>query len=96
MKSDTLVRILEENMLFEIPDHLKKANGKILVTVGEREKAVMKKSSIDIVESNPNCKGVIISNFGHGIPLAKPDFFNHMIEAWIYEGSIPKERKVIS
>jgi hypothetical protein len=25
MKSDTLVRILEENMSFEIPDHFKKA-----------------------------------------------------------------------
>jgi pimeloyl-ACP methyl ester carboxylesterase len=56
----------------------------------------MKKSAIDIVKNNPNCKGVIISNIGHGIPLAKPDFFNQMIEAWIYEGSIPKEGKVIS
>lgn len=96
MKSDTLVRILEENMSFEIPDDFDKAKGKILVTVGEREKAVMKKSAMDLVKSNPNCKGVIISNMGHGIPLAKPDFFNQMMEVWIDEGSIPKEGKVIS
>ena len=37
MKSDTLVRILEENMSFEIPDDFDKAKGKILVTVGERK-----------------------------------------------------------
>ncbi len=95
MKSDALVRILEENMSFEIPKDFKRAKGKILVTVGEREKAVMKKSAIDIVSSNTNCTGVIIPNIGHGISLAKPDFFNQMIEKWIQEGSLPKETKVI-
>ncbi len=55
MKSDTLVRILEENMSFEIPEDFNKAKSKILVTVGEREKAVMKKSAKDIVLSNSNC-----------------------------------------
>lgn len=96
MKPDTLVRVLEENMSFEIPNDFKKANGKMLVTVGEREKAIMKKSAIDIVETNSNCIGVMIPNIGHGAPLAIPDFFNHLVETWIHEGNLPKECKVIS
>ncbi|TCZ78313.1 alpha/beta hydrolase [Paenibacillus albiflavus] len=95
MKSDTLIRILEENMSFEIPKDFQKANGKILVTVGEREKAVMKKSAKDIVASNSNCSGVIIPQIGHGISMAKPDFFNQMIETWIHKGSLPEGEKII-
>src|SRR5690625_2427482 len=96
IKSDTLIRILEENMSFEIPHHFKKARGKILVTVGEKEKSMMKKSAYDIVKSNPNCTGIIIPNIGDGISVAKHDFFNRMVEKWILKESIPKEMKVIS
>ena len=96
MKPDTLVRVLEENMSFEIPKDFSEANGKILVTVGEREKAVMKKSAKDIVETNSNCIGVIIPKIGHGVSLAMPEFFNQMVESWIHEGKLPKEYKVIS
>ena len=38
MKLDTLVRVLDENMSFKIPKDFRKATGKILVTVGEKEK----------------------------------------------------------
>lgn len=95
IKSDTLVRVLEENMSFKIPEDFRKATGKILVTVGEKEKAIMKKSAKDIVEANSNCSGVILPKVGHGAPLAMPDFFNHMVEVWIDEGNLPKECKVI-
>jgi len=37
MRSDTLIRILKENMSFKIPNDFNKASGKILVTVGEKE-----------------------------------------------------------
>lgn len=88
MKLDTLVQILEENMMFSIPESFKQASGKILVTVGEKEKAIMKKSAGDIVKSNSNCSKYIIPAMGHGAPLAKPDFFNRMVEDWINKGSI--------
>lgn len=91
MKSDTLIRILEENMSFEIPNDFNKAVSKILVTVGEKEKAIMKKSAIDIVSSNSNCTGVIIPNVGHGISLMNPNFFNQMIEMWIQDCSLPQD-----
>jgi len=96
MTSDTLVRVLEENMSFEIPKDFRKATGKILVTVGEKEKAMMIKSAKDLVEANSNCIGVILPKIGHGVSLAMPDFFNNMVETWIHEGNLPKECNVIS
>ena len=96
MKPDTLVRVLEENMSFNIPKDFSKANGKILVTVGEKEKAMMKHSAKDLVEANSNCIGVMIPKIGHGVPLAMPDFFNQMVEEWIQKGQLPRECKVIS
>lgn len=95
MKKDTLVRVLEENMSFLIPEGFHQVAGKILVTVGEKEKSIMKKSAKDLVVSNPNCTGVLIPNIGHGAPLAIPDFFNNMVGAWINEGTIPRDCKLI-
>ena len=95
MKSDTLIRILEENMSFVIPADFHKANGKILVTVGEKEKSIMKESAKDIVSNNANCIGVIIPNVGHGISLAHPDYFNHLIDKWLKEGVLPRDVKII-
>ena len=91
MKSDTLIRILKENMSFKIPNDFNKARGKILVTVGEKEKAIMKKSTMDIVSSNSNCIGIIIPNVGHGISLLNPIFFNQMIENWLHKSVLPQE-----
>jgi len=90
MKSATLIRILEENMSFKIPNGFNNAESDILVTVGEKEKAIMKKSARDIVASNSNCTGIIIPNVGHGISLMNPNFFNQMIENWIQDFSLPQ------
>ncbi|MGN8646273.1 alpha/beta fold hydrolase [Gracilibacillus sp. HCP3S3_G5_1] len=96
MKANTLIRILEENMSFDIPNHFDKAEGKILVTVGENEKEVMKKSASDLVANNSNCTGIIIPHVGHGLPLIKPVFFNEMIENWIESGTLPSNVITIS
>ena len=90
MKCETLVRILQENMAFNIPKHFHKAQSKILITVGEKEKGIMRKSAIDLVKNNSNCKGVILSNIGHGISLADPHLFNRMIEEWVSEQKLPE------
>ncbi|WP_432355901.1 alpha/beta fold hydrolase [Sporosarcina sp. A2] len=89
MKADSLIRILKENMSFEIPNDFNKARCKILVTVGEKEKGIMKKSAIDIVSSNSNCLGIIIPSVGHGVSLQKPNFFNQMVEKWLLECVLP-------
>lgn len=83
MDKDMFVSIMHANMTFKLPTNFKSASSKILVTVGEKEKGMMKKSLADIVENNPNCKGLIIPEVGHGISLANPDFFNKLVEDWI-------------
>ncbi len=95
MHSATLVRVLEENMSFQIPKGFNLANGNILVTVGGTEKAVMRKSAYAIVASNSNCIGVIIPEIGHGLPIARPNFFNRMVKLWIEEGKLPEDCKLI-
>lgn len=79
----TLVRILQENMSFKIPQAFKDACGKILVTVGQNEIAMMKKSAFDLVNANENCTGLIISEIGHGAPLANPTLFNQIVDEWL-------------
>lgn len=95
MERDTLIKILKENMIFEIPQNFSIVQGKVLVTVGAKERAIMKKSASDIVKVNPNCKGVIFPKIGHGAPLANPEFFNQVIEKWINEGDM-SDGKIIN
>lgn len=95
MKLETLVRILEENMSFAIPDQFQLATTKILVTVGAKENFMMKKSAVDLVHNNINCRGLIIANVGHGLPLANSTYFNQMVEDWIREEKLPQNCKVI-
>lgn len=83
MSENTLVRILEENMSFKLPVDFDEVQTKILVTVGEMEKAIMKKSALDIVNSNAHAKGLMMGNIGHGVTLAMPDFFNEVVERWM-------------
>ncbi|MUV38850.1 hypothetical protein JNUCC1_02721 [Lentibacillus sp. JNUCC-1] len=88
MERHTLVRILRENMSFELPADFAKARANILVTVGEKEKGMMKKSALELVHHNQNCTGVMIAGIGHGAPLAVPELFNQMIEEWIEAGEV--------
>lgn len=94
MKVDTLIKILQENMSFAIPRDFSKAQCNILVTVGEKEKVNMKKSALHLVNSNLNCQGVMLSNIGHGVSLANPEFFNRFVEEWLIDGKLP-EGKII-
>lgn len=91
MPTETLIRILEENMSFDLPKNFHEAKANILVTVGGREKAVMIKSAKKIVTHNPNCKGVILPNIGHGVSFVKPDYFNQLIESWLTKDSLPQD-----
>lgn len=88
MERQMLVSILKENMSFEIPEEFSETNAKILVTVGSKEKAIMKKSALDLVNHNQNCTYIIISEVGHGAPLAQPDLFNQIMEKWMNDESL--------
>ncbi|GIN92640.1 hydrolase [Siminovitchia terrae] len=96
MEVETLIRILEENMSFKVPSDFKLASSNMLVTVGENENKLMKKSAKDIVNSNLNCHGVLISGVGHGLPLANPQLFNKMVKDWIEKHSNMEDEKFTS
>ncbi|MEH7385272.1 alpha/beta hydrolase [Bacillus sp. JJ1521] len=96
MTADTLTRVLEENMSFSIPANFKNASAKILVTVGEQEKSIMKKSANDLVKANQNSRGILIPNTGHGVSMAMPDYFNRMVETWINEEEVPKDCQLVA
>lgn len=96
MNAGTLTQVLEENMTFSIPTNFNQANASILVTVGEREKSVMRESARDIVKANQHSKGVFISDIGHGVSMAMPDLFNQMVDTWINEGEVHEDCKILS
>lgn len=75
--------IMAENMSFRIPDDLAKATAKILVTVGQKERKVMKDSAKNIVALSSKAELRIIPGIGHGFPLANPVLFNTTLEKWI-------------
>lgn len=83
MSSETLSRILIENMTFSIPLSFNNTKAKVLVTVGELEKAVMHKSAQDIALGCSNSQCAIVSGVGHGAPIAAASTFNNMLEDWL-------------
>lgn len=95
MNANSLIRILKENMAFSIPDNFARAQAKILITVGQKEKSIMKKSAKDLVEFNQKSIGIIIPNIGHGISLANPEFFNKLLENWISKNEIPIDLRIV-
>ncbi|MFF2484234.1 alpha/beta fold hydrolase [Paenibacillus sp. NPDC058071] len=94
-KPDALIRVLKENMSFRIPDGFGQSTASILVTVGEKERAVMKQSAQALAAANSNATGIVISGIGHGVSMAMPAFFNEMIDSWIREGRLPDKCRVI-
>ncbi|WP_042166487.1 alpha/beta fold hydrolase [Paenibacillus gorillae] len=96
MQPESLVRVLEENMSFDMPAGFHHAQTKLLITVGEKEKAVMQQSAAVLAKGNPHSTGVIIPDIGHGLSLAKPDYFNLMIEQWLQTGQTPHNSQLIT
>lgn len=89
---ESLVDVLEENMKFSLPSSFSAATCKMLVTVGEKEKAVMRKSAKDIVEANENCTGTELPNIGHGLPLIDLQQSTRLIDVFLQE---PISRNVL-
>jgi len=94
ISKEAFARILDENMSFSIPQNFKNASSRILVTVGEKEGDMMKKSFEDIVKSNHNCKGIMLPKIGHGISLAQPEFFNKLLEHWLSSSGVSYETAI--
>ncbi|WP_078555182.1 alpha/beta fold hydrolase [Bacillus alkalicellulosilyticus] len=83
MSFQTFHRIMIENMTFSIPEQFSQATANILVTVGQKEKGIMKISVVDLPKSNVNCTGHVFEDIGHGISLGKPDLLHQIVEQWL-------------
>ena len=95
IKAETFVRVMRENLAYELPGNLSQVTARILVMVGEKEKKMMKRSAADIVNGNRNATGMIVPGIGHGISLANPALFNELVRKWLEEGLLPPEMKII-
>lgn len=79
---------MNENMSFQLPKSLANCPTQTLVTVGAKERKMMKHSASDIVYTMMNATGVTIPKFGHGLPYAKPDLFNNLVDTWFRRDEI--------
>lgn len=79
ISSMALTKMLEENMQFSIPKDFSNIKTDILVTVGEKEKQIMKRSATELTNRNSNCSSLLIANIGHGFPVEQPQLFNLLL-----------------
>lgn len=88
MTPDSLIRIMQENMNFKIPEAFSKVKSKMLVTVGEKERGFMKKSAHDLAVCNENCHKIVWQDVGHGISLKEPSLFNATLLKWLRDDQL--------
>lgn len=84
MKRRTLIEMLQENLVFSLPHNLESSTTRILATVGTKETRQVKDSAL-LLSQLPNCQSLLISDIGHGFPIAKPDAFNRLLSQWLQD-----------
>lgn len=90
ISSDSLNRILHENMLFRIPEGMENANNRVLIIAGGKEYGIIKESAEDLKKVFSNSQYYIAENMVHLWNLAAPDFFNSVLRAWINNKKLPE------
>lgn len=95
MKMSTLISVLEENMTYSIPAGFRNAETNMLVTVGEKERGMMKQSALDLKSSNDKVSAVSFNKIGHGASMACPSLFNQLLESWLDQKALPAGVKVL-
>ncbi|KAF5089117.1 2-succinyl-6-hydroxy-2,4-cyclohexadiene-1-carboxylate synthase [anaerobic digester metagenome] len=91
IKPESLDRILHENMLFQMPMGLNRADVPVLVMAGEKEYKVIKESAQDLMEILPNAIGITAPKLGHVWNMENPDIFNRVLRNWIKDENLPGE-----
>lgn len=78
----TLTDMLEENLCFSLPAGIGESSTRILATAGEKEQRAVRKSA-ELLGSLPNGDAILISDVGHGLPIAQPGLFNWLLRQWL-------------
>lgn len=79
----TLRASVEENMRFTVPEGWRRFPGPAVVLAGARERAVMRRSAALLADAAPHGSVEIVARCGHGIPLQRPDWLAHRVDAWL-------------
>ncbi|WP_301109151.1 alpha/beta hydrolase [Sporosarcina sp.] len=84
MNSRILTEMLQENLSFSLPVNLESSTTRLLASVGTKETRQVKDSALRLAQLS-NCQSILISDMGHGFPVAQPDMFNRMLSQWIQD-----------
>jgi len=82
----TMEAVLRGNSAFGIPDGWRRTETPALVVVGQRERAVMKRSAKLLAEAHPSGRLCLVDGVGHGLPLEDPERFRTMLAAAALDG----------
>ncbi len=89
ISSESLNRILHENMLFKIPEGIEQVNNPVLIIAGGKEYGIIKESARDLTKVLPNSQNFIAENMVHVWNLTASEFFNEVLRAWINDKKLP-------
>lgn len=95
MSSDTLIEMIQENLSFSLSEDLESSTTRILATAGTKESRSVIKSVSRLAQFN-NCQSLLISDVGHGFPIAQPEAFNRLLTHWLTTRSLSRVRSVAS
>ncbi len=88
--NDSFERIILQNILFKLPKSIGDPGTKLLVMAGEKDYAIIKDSSREIINVCPQAKGALALKTGHLWNLESPKKFNSILNAWLNDDQLPK------
>ena len=90
MSMETYRQIMEEAVVFSVPQGLQHNTIPALIVAGGNESEIILKSLKDIPEHVPHTQGYLAPGYAHGWNIEAPTLFTEMIQAWIARTPLPK------
>jgi pimeloyl-ACP methyl ester carboxylesterase len=85
----TVERIYQEIITFNLPPKFSQRNHRLLAAAGEHDVAMIKNGLADYIALLPNAEAVIAPKAHHGWNGEFPQLFTDMIRAWIENQPLP-------
>jgi pimeloyl-ACP methyl ester carboxylesterase len=79
MSARTLEAVLRENAGFAPPEGWRSSGTRAAVVVGQKEKAVMRRSARLLADAHPHATLYMVEEAGHGLPLQEPERFRTIL-----------------
>lgn len=92
---ETLQTMFQENLHYKLPKTFQQAKARILVTVGEKERGIMKRSAEKIANAHPRAAGFIVPTIGHTFTFERKELFTEMVKCFVEARDLPVELREI-